>query len=180
MPDRKEIILQRLSEEGSKTAAFFRALTPAQWQQQVYTTGPEWGAPDILCHFISIERTLGSYYKDVASGGTGVPRDFNIDAFNAKEVLALRKINQAPETLIAEFERERAVTRAIVQALTDSDFDRIGFHPWFGDTPLETMLKLVYRHTMIHQRDISKAIETGQPVPHVEARPPAASKQAGE
>jgi hypothetical protein len=162
------MILKRLADEGAKTAAFFRALTPAQWRQQVYTTGPEWGAHDLLCHFISAERTLVFYYKDVLSGGTGAPRDFNIDAFNAKEVKALRDANHPPETLISEFERQRAETIAAVLPMTDSDLDRIGYHPWFGDSPLENMLKLIYRHNMMHQRDINKAIETGQPVPHVD------------
>jgi hypothetical protein len=33
------------------------------------------------------------------------------------------------------------------------------------------MLKLVYRHNMLHERDVRKALETGQPVPHVDAQP---------
>jgi len=176
MPNRKELILKRLTEEGAKTVDFFRNLKPEGWKQQVYTTGPEWGAHDILCHFISVERTLAIYYKDLASGGTGVPRNFNIDAFNEKEVNTLRAANHSSESLIAEFERGRTQTLSIVQILSDSDFDRIGFHPWFGDTPLENMLQLIYRHTMLHQRDLKKAIETGQPVAHVDATPPSQSQ----
>jgi hypothetical protein len=60
--------------------------------------------------------------------------------------------------------------------MAEADFDRVGYHPWFGDTPLENMLKLVYRHNMIHQRDIEKALATGQPVPHLEVTAP--SKQS--
>jgi len=177
MPNRKDIILTRLADEGAKTAAYFRALPPAHWQQQVYTTGGEWGAHDILCHFISAERTLAVYYIDLAKGGTGVPRDFDIDAFNDKEVKALRAAAHSPETLIAEFERGRTNTIGIVQTMAEADFDRMGFHPWFGDTSLENMLKLVYRHTMLHQRDLSKAIETGQPVPHQDIKPPSQTSQ---
>jgi hypothetical protein len=175
MPDRKEMILQRLTEEGAKTAAFFQKLTPEQWEQQVYTTGDEWGARDLLCHFISAERTFIFYSRDVANGGTGVPRDFDIDAFNAKEVKALREADHSAQTLIAEFERQRAETLAFVQTLTDSDLDRMGFHPWFGDTSQENILKLLYRHAMLHQRDAQKSFQTGQPVPHSEFIPP--SKQ---
>jgi len=166
MPNRKDLILARLADEGAKTAAFFRAFTSGQWGQQVYTVGPEWGARDILCHFLSAEKTLAFYYNEMANGQPGVPRDFDIDAFNAREVKALRDADHSPETLISEFERLRAGTIAIVRQMAESDLDRVGYHPWFGDTPLETMLKLVYRHTMLHQRDISKAIETGQPIPH--------------
>lgn len=176
MPERKELILQRLQDEGAKTAAYFKGLQPAQWQQQVYTTGPEWGAHDLLCHFISAERTFIYYSEDLLKGGTGVPRDFDIDAFNAREVKALREANHSPQTLIAEFERQRVATLAFVQSLADPNFDQMGFHPWFGDTTLENILKLLYRHTMLHQRDLNKALETGQPVPHNESTPP--SKRA--
>jgi hypothetical protein len=176
MPERKDLILKRLTEEGAKTAAFFKGLAASQWGQQVYTTGPEWGAHDLLIHFISAERTLALYYQDMIDGGPGVPRDFDIDAFNAREVAALKAAPHSPDSLIAEFERQRAQTTDLVQKMAEADFDRVGYHPWFGDTPLENMLKLVYRHNMIHQRDIEKALATGQPVPHLEVTAP--SKQS--
>ncbi len=175
MPDRKEMILKRLTEEGAKTATFFRALKPEHWRQQVYTTGPEWGVHDILCHFISAEKTYAVYFRDVQNGGTGVPRGFVIDDFNANEVKTLRQANASPETLISEFERQRAYTIALVQSMTEADFDRTGYHPWFGDSLLGDMLKLIYRHNMIHQRDIGRAIESGRPVPHVSVTPPSQS-----
>lgn len=176
MSDRKALILKRLTDEGAKTVAFFRGLAASQWQQQVYTTGPEWGALELLIHFISAERTLVFYHRDLLNGGTGVPRDFDIDAFNAQDVAGLKAANDSPEALVAKFERRRADTIALVQSMTESDLDRATFHPWFGDTTLETILKLVYRHNMIHQRDIEKAITTGQPVPHVEVTAPARQK----
>ncbi len=110
-------------------------------------------------------------------GGTGVPRDFDIDAFNAREVKALREAGHSPQALIAEFKGQRAATMAFVQTLADADFDRVGFHPWFGDTSQENILKLLYRHTMIHQRDLGRALETGQPVPHSDVTPPSQQGQ---
>lgn len=172
MPDRKEMIFKRLVEEGAKTAAFFRTLKPEHWTQQVYTTGPEWGVHDILCHFISVEKTYALYFRDVQDGGTGVPRGFLIDDFNAREVRALREASRPAESLIAEFERQRAHTLTLVQAMAAGDLDRTGYHPWFGESPLGDILKLIYRHNMIHQRDIGKAVGAGRPVPHVDVTPP--------
>ncbi|HLF03450.1 MAG TPA: DinB family protein [Anaerolineales bacterium] len=176
MPDHKELIIKRLAEEGAKTVTFFRGLQPDDWAQQVYTTGPEWGAYDLLHHFISAERMFAKIYQDIQNGGQGVSKDFDIDAFNAQDVASLRQANHSPEALIAEFDRQRSQTIAIVESFADPDFDRIARHPWFGLTQLENVLKLIYRHTMLHQRDIGKAIETGQPVPHVDAKPPAHSQ----
>jgi len=36
------------------------------------------------------------------------------------------------------------------------------------------MLKLIYRHNIIHLRDIRRALKTRQPVPHLDVTPPAA------
>jgi hypothetical protein len=170
MSNRKELILKRLAEEGEKTAAFFKGLADSQWGQQVYTTGPLWRVRELLAHFVSAEKTFAFYGRDILAGGSGAPEDFVIDEFNATQVSGLKEATTAD--LIRQFEAARAEIIEIVQGMADADFDRIGRHPWFGRVPLETMLKLIYRHNMIHQRDIAKALETGQPVAHVEATPP--------
>jgi uncharacterized protein (TIGR03083 family) len=173
MPNRQELILKRLHEEGQKTAAYFRTLTDEQFGRQVYTTGPLWRVRDVLAHFVSAERTFHYYGRDILAGGLGAPEDFVIDEFNATQVAEFR--NAATDDLIAQFAEAREQTAALVRGMADADFDRMGRHPWFGKAPLENMLKLIYRHNMIHERDVRKAIETGAPVPHVDARPPAAN-----
>jgi hypothetical protein len=169
MATRRELILKRLQEEGRKSAAYFRALSETQLSQLVYTTGPQWQARDILAHFVSAEQTLLHYGQQVLAGGSGAPDDFVIDEFNAIEVAGLR--GQPPDSLLAQFEQARAATAGMVAGMAEADFDRIGRHPWFGRVPLEQMLKLVYRHNMLHERDVRRALETGQPVPHVDAQP---------
>ncbi len=169
MPTRQELILKRLQEEGRKSAAYFRALSAEQLAQVVYTTGPQWRAADILAHFVSAEQTLLLYGQQVLAGGSGAPDDFVIDEFNAIEVAGLR--GQPAESLVTQFEQARAATVSLVVGMAEGDFDRIGRHPWFGRVPLEQMLKLVYRHNMLHERDVRRALETGQPVPHVDAQP---------
>ncbi|MBI3241695.1 MAG: DinB family protein [Chloroflexi bacterium] len=173
MPDRKELILKRLAEEGAKTVTFFKGLADSQWGQQVYTTGPEWRIRELLAHFVSAERTFVLYGHDILAGGSGAPEDFVIDEFNATQVSGLKEATTA--NLIQQFEAARTEIVEIAQSMADADFDRVGRHPWFGRVPLENMLKLIYRHNMIHQRDIAKALETGQPVPHVDVAPPTAS-----
>ena len=169
MATRQELILKRLQEEGRKTAAHFHALDAAQLAQVVYTTGPQWRVVDILAHFVSAEQTMQLYGQQVLAGGSGAPEDFVIDEFNAIQVAGLR--DEPAASLVAQFEQARAATADMVAGMAESDFDRIGRHPWFGRVPLEQMLKLVYRHNMLHERDIRRALETGLPVPHVDAQP---------
>ena len=171
MSNRQDLIVKRLFEEGQKTAAYFAGLAPPALEQQVYLTGPTWRVRDLLAHFVSAEETLKLYGLQILAGGPGAPEDFIIDEFNAIQVSGLRAMD--PAALVQRFAAARAETVALVRGMADSDLDRIGRHPWFGNVPLEQMLKLVYRHNMLHERDIRRALETGQPVPHVDAQPAA-------
>jgi hypothetical protein len=151
-----DLILKRLTDEGAKTAAFFRAIPEAQMQVEVYTEGAPWRVRDLLAHLVSAERAFHFYGEQILAGGAGAPNDFSIDAFNHAQVAALKDIPSAE--LIAQFETARAATIALARGMTDADFNRSGRHPWFGRVPLSDMLKLIYRHSMLHERDIRKVI----------------------
>jgi uncharacterized protein (TIGR03083 family) len=170
MPTRQEFIVKRLSDEGQKTAAFFRGLSPEDFARQVYTTGPNWRVRDILAHFVSAEQTFAFYGRQILAGGKGAPADFVIDEYNAIQVGALRDAD--PPSLLKQFEAARAETVAMMLGMADDDFDRVGRHPWFGMVPLENMGKLIYRHNQLHERDVRRALETGQPVAHVDVPAP--------
>jgi uncharacterized damage-inducible protein DinB len=161
-----ERLQQRLAAEGEKVASFFGALSAELWDRQVYTTGSQWTIRHVLAHFVSAERTYLYYMRDVVDGGTGVPRDFDIDGFNESQVPALAQRPGAE--LLSALRQARSETVAFVGGLSSSDLDRRGYHPWFGDADLRFMLKLIYRHPMLHTRDVRQALETGAPVPHGE------------
>jgi len=173
MSERQTLLVKRLTEEGQKTAAYFRSVPEAAFSQQVYTTGPEWRVRDLLAHFVSAEQIFAFYGRQILAGGSGAPEDFVLDEFNATQVAGFK--NALVADLITQFETARAETVAIVQGMTEADFERVGRHPWFGVVALERMLKLIYRHNMLHERDIRKAIETSQPVPHLDVKPPVAN-----
>lgn len=165
-----ERIIQRLNEDGEKTAAFFEGLSPAEWSQQVYTTGSNWSVRDVLAHFLSAEISFEALVTDVISGGSGASRDVDINEFNETEVPKLDHLG--PSALLARYRDARDSTVELVRTLTAPDLLKSGFHPWFGEVQVGQMLKLVYRHNMIHFRDIRRALNSGQPVPHREIEPP--------
>jgi hypothetical protein len=170
MPDGKDQIISRLADEGAKAAEYFRALPSAAWEQQVYATGGLWRVREVLSHFVSTEATILKYGGDILNGGPGAPEGFVIDEYNETQVGGMA--GRDPAGLIAEFEALREETIAMVRGMEASDFERVGRHPWFGLAPLEEMLKLVYRHTMLHIRDIKRALETGRPAEHRDVTPP--------
>jgi hypothetical protein len=166
-------IRRRLESEGERAAEYFAGLPKAAWEQQVYTTGSKWGPRQILAHFISSERAFKLLIENIVAGGRGAPRDFNIDDFNETETppLSLRPI---PE-LIDEFRRGRRTSLALAAGIRSDDLDKSGYHPWFGETSLREMLQLIYRHNLIHLRDVRRAVETGAPVPDQDIIPLTAS-----
>lgn len=161
--------------EGQKTTAYFETLSESDWGQQVYTTGTKWSIRHILAHFVSAERAFIKYLKDALAGEKGVSREFDIDEFNEKEVKSLAA--EPTSDLISAFQEARGSSLQLVEEITESDLSRKGYHPWFGDSTLESMLKLIYRHNMIHLRDIRKALAAQAPVPHVDIVAPAAQQK---
>ena len=162
MADRLDHLVTRLKGEGQQTLAFFRALEPDKWAMQVYDVGPEWDVRQVLCHFVSAEQNLLRLFKSVAKGDEGAPADFNIDRFNAEDVVGMDTLQV--DELLAQFERTRASLVTFVQGLSEADLDRMGRHPYLGVVALEEMIKLIYRHNMLHQKDVRAVLRAGRPV----------------
>ena len=60
--------------------------------------------------------------------------------------------------ILQRFMERRGETIQMILALSDSDLATEGRHPWLGVVPIEEMIKLMYRHNQIHQRDIRKTL----------------------
>lgn len=163
MAERLDHILTRLKEEGAVTLEFFRGLPIETWSQQVYVTGPEWDVRQVLCHFVSSEESLSKLFARIIEKGEGIADDFDIDRWNAGKVAKMG--DMSPRQLIAEFERVRTATVAWVETLDESVLDIVGRHPFLGEDKVENMLKLLYRHNKLHQRDVRRALDSGEPVP---------------
>lgn len=162
MNEELALVRRRLEEEGRKMAAFFEELAEGEWDQQVYVTGSGWRVRDLLAHFVSAERTYVEYISRLLRGGQGVGDDFDLNVFNETEVPLLAQ--RSKDELLAALRQAREDSVATVAALRPADLDRRGRHPWFGDTDLRSVLKLLYRHPMIHLRDARRALRSGMPV----------------
>jgi hypothetical protein len=156
-------IIKRLREKGTESAAYFGALPPDAWSQQVYDTGSEWDVRQVLCHFVAAESSFERIFAAAMGSGEALPENFNIDAFNAESVGKMG--GMLPDALVEQFQRTRAGTIRFLESIDDPDLERQSWHPWFGWDKLEKFLKLVYRHNMLHERDVRKALDSGHPVP---------------
>lgn len=154
MADTPEFLAERLLHEGQKTLEFFRLVTQEQWDKVIYTDGACWTVQQVLAHFVATEGAIQRLLKNILEGGPGSPEDFNINVYNERKVAALLEV--APKDLLDQFISLRQQSADLVSGLTVEDLSRCGRHPFLGDTDLTEIIKLLYRHNQIHQRDVRK------------------------
>ncbi|HBX71167.1 MAG TPA: hypothetical protein DEH25_17780 [Chloroflexi bacterium] len=149
-------LVERLNESALKTQEFFQSIEGDQWYVQVYTEGANWSVFQILGHFVVTEASIARLIKYILQGLPGVPEDFDMDKFNEREVNCFSKL--PIEMVLQRFGERRAETIELIFQMDDADLAKQGRHPWLGVAPVEDMLKLLYRHNQIHQRDIRKVL----------------------
>lgn len=146
-----------LESEGAKTVVFFDAMTPDQWNVQVYSDGPGWTVHNLLAHFTDVEGMIPRLMRSILAGSPGVEQGFSIDNWNAEHTAEMSKQDSAG--LLSEFAQRRAATVAMVRGMSDSDLETRGRHPALGVTEIKHMVKLMYIHLQGHQRDIKRALK---------------------
>lgn len=158
MTETPERLSARLRSEGEKTLEFFRALPSDCWETGVYSDGGQWTVRQLLAHFVSAEAGMNELIRVILAGGAGAPEDFDIDLYNQRRVDRLQALS--PAELLDQFVERRQASAQMTDGLSAADLTRTGRHPWMGIAPVEDILKLLYRHNQIHQRDIRKALST--------------------
>jgi hypothetical protein len=149
-------LADKLNSEGERFVTFFSGLTDAQWQADVYTEGSVWTVCNVLSHFVTSERGLVKLFEQIRSGGAGLPDDFSIDRYNARQQEKTRELT--PLELLEQYKSVRANSVTWVSGLKESDLEITGRHPFLGQTTLREAIKMLYLHNQIHYRDLKKAL----------------------
>ena len=162
MTDRRAEIIAKLEKNLKNSTSFFRSLSGEQLTTQVYTDGAEWTVKQILAHFITIERSMHWLFKNILSGGSGSPDDFDVDRFNLTQTKKLDGLTV--DELIEQFKSVREGTIAIVRGMKEQDLNREGMHVFLGHGKLERFITWAYEHVNIHEDDIRKALQINSPI----------------
>ncbi len=157
MSDKAKKLVERLIKEKAKTLAFFNILKPEDWQADVYSEGAEWTTTEVLAHLVSSEDGVARLIAHIVDGGDGVPVDFDLNRYNERKVNDLEA--DTPDELLHKFAAYRDKTVGQVAAYTDLELRKRGRHPFLGDAEVEDMVKLMYRHALIHQRELRRALK---------------------
>jgi hypothetical protein len=124
MADRRADIMAGLEKGCEDSIAFFKSLTAEELTAQVYQDGAKWTARQVLAHFITVERSMHWLFKNIASGGSGSPEDFDIERFNRTQTSKLDGLTL--DELISQFKAVRDDTISFVRELSEDDLDREG------------------------------------------------------
>jgi hypothetical protein len=156
MSDRRADIIAGLEKGCEDSTAFFKSLTAEELNAQVYQDGAKWTARQVLAHFITVERSMHWLFKNIASGGSGSPEDFDLERFNRTQTSKLDGLTF--DELISQFKTAREDTISLVRELSEEDLDREGLHAFHGHGKLEKFIRWAYEHTHIHENEIRQAL----------------------
>lgn len=150
-----ELLLRRLAETGQATHDYFASLGGAELERHIFHE-PEWTARDMLAHLITTERAIRPLILAITRGDPGAPPGYDIDAANARFLEGMRGL--AIGDLLTAWASERAATVEAFRALDGSALERRGRHPFLGETTVDDMIQLMYRHEMLHTRDVKRGL----------------------
>ena len=154
--DRRSDIIQKLEKNVAGSITFFRSLKPEELDVKVYPDDESWTVKQILAHFITIERSMQWLFKNMLSGGSGSPEDFDVEKFNRTQ--PNKFFGLALDELIEQFRLVRQDTITIVSNMEEKDLDREGLHAFHGHGKLERFICWAYEHARIHEDDIREAL----------------------
>jgi hypothetical protein len=157
MDNRRTEIIAGLEKGLEDSISFFKSLKADELSSQVYQDGACWTVKQVLAHFITIERSMHWLFKDILSGGSGSPEDFDVERFNRTQPAKLDQLTV--DELIAQFRSVRHDTISIVREMSENDLDREGHHAFHGHGKLERFIRWAYEHVRIHENDIRKELQ---------------------
>jgi len=150
-------LADKLKSEGEKFYSLFAGLTDDQWDLEVYTEGATWTIRNVLAHFVTSERGLVKLFERIRVSGEGVPDDFSIDRYNARQQEKTQDLS--PQELLEQYKEVRSDSVAWTLSISDADLEKQGRHPYLGVVKLREMLKTLYVHNQLHYRDMKKVLK---------------------
>ena len=151
-----ERLSRRLIEEGEKTGEFFRSIPPVLLDMELYADGGHWKVRQIMGHFLATEIGIFKLISSILDGNPGTPEDFNLNRYNEKKITEYHDLPLSD--LLDRFLEQRLRNALAVKDFTDKQLQAQGRHPYLGITRIEEIIKLLYRHNQIHQRDIRRLL----------------------
>jgi DinB superfamily len=137
-------MLSKLQETPKAVAAIFRGASEAVVRRK---PAPEtWSMLEVLCHLRDVEQLFVERYGKVANHDRPQLRMIDQDALAAK----LRYNEDDPAVALREFQVFRSETVALLAALAQQSWERVGLHPTRGDYSIAANAVMHIAHDANH------------------------------
>lgn len=150
------ILADKLRREGQRMIEYFESLTDEQWKTEIYAENVIWTIRNLFAHLLTSEKAFVKLFENIRQGGEGVTNDFVIDRYNASQQEKTKVFR--PLELLDQFKNTRESMIKWVSGIDENDLEKIGRHPYLGQTTFREMIKMVYLHDQIHYRDVKKVL----------------------
>jgi len=154
--NRTEKWTKALGEARAALLETLNGLSPAQWEQVVYSEDDRWTVSTIVGHLIDSERGMSIHVHKICKGEETLPAGFDLQRWNAG--VKQRIGNPTPAELLSGLQTARARTLKGLNALQEEDWERSGRHPSRGVISVEEYYETIVAHELTHLGDIKAAL----------------------
>jgi len=148
-----EPVIDLLATEWAAIDALCADLSDAQWD--VESACPGWTVRDLVSHMIGTERMLAGDAAPAAPSALGAHVANPIGAAN--EAWVDERRGRPGAEVLEEFRDVTASRLDQLRAMSDDDFDRVGFTPE-GEGPYRTFMEIRLFDCWVHEQDIRLAL----------------------
>jgi hypothetical protein len=158
----KQDIVEAIVAFAGRAEGVAASLSPADWQRTVYEGG--WNVKQAYCHLAAMAGGAAFVISLAASpppsAGSGGQGDFDVDAWNAREVGA--REDKPIEEILTELKSGCATSISVVEATSDELLAKEVAMPWgVSGTLAEVLATSVTGHNAEHLGDIERAVRGG-------------------
>lgn len=142
-------LLTKMAVERAKLVETVRSLSPEalRWAPLDAQGEAEWTPLEQLAHLAEMERTYNAWVNAALASDNP---DLSAVPWQRVEIPVEDALDANLEDLLAQLERERSRTLALIRSMTPDAFDRTATSPIFGTLTVLQWLRSFYRHDRQH------------------------------
>jgi hypothetical protein len=157
--DKKSQLKQHLAESRRRLLAAIEGLSGDQWQIRVQEDGEQWTVLQMLRHLQDAQQGLLGQVQRLVAGGETVPRDFDINRWNARAQRKTAEVDMTPEQALANLQHSYESLLTFIDNVPDDAWSRVGWQPFLQkELTLEEFLMVISQHERGHAAEIAAAV----------------------
>jgi hypothetical protein len=159
MSDTLKQDLKALMEESrQRLMGALEGLQESELDTPVQSDGERWTVLQMLRHLQDAHRGMTGQVKRLLNGEETVPRDFDVDRWNARVQKKSAEASMTAEEALANLDASLNDLMSVIDHLKDEDWGRRGWQAGVKkEMSLEELLRTMGQHEALHAGEIAAA-----------------------